>query len=52
MEEYQRLASDVSILFTNYNCRGRIDDVQFLFIYYLAFGMDQAYIAMAAEPTG
>lgn len=27
-------------------------DVQFLFIYYLAFGMDQAYIALAAEPTG
>jgi len=54
MEEYERLASDVSILFTSHDCRrrSRFVDVQFLFIYFLAFGMDQAYIAVVAEPTG
>jgi len=54
MEEYERLASDVSILFMSYDCWGRSKcvDVQFLSIYFLAFGMDQAYITVVAEPTG
>jgi len=54
MEEYDRLASDVSILFMSYDCWGRSKcvDVQFLSIYFLAFGMDQAYITVVAEPTG